>query len=384
MIKKFTISEILFLTAYAVLLFKFSFGNTTFIELIDNKSLFWKGISLFSYSLILFKVIFSKEIGVRKLFVSLIILCCALITFCYTNLTEILTLAILLLGIENVNFKKVVITYFYVYGLVTIAAMLSAFFEVTEMYKIDSEIHGIRYALGNTYPTDFSAGIFYLLLAFVYLYKKWKLKYYVIWGAIITFTYIFTKARADFLLCIFVLISRACVKNNSCYILNKNFFCKCIKFLSIFVFPLLMFLSYFSVLLFNKGNPIISELNILMNYRIGYISNFLSEYNINLFGNKVLMTGAGWGTATEQDYNFLDNGYFFSLLIYGEIITTFFVIGFSLVAFKTSDFIINYIFVFIAVNALIEPRFISFEYNPFLFLIGLLIFNKRFLTTQNP
>lgn len=369
-------SEFLYLTAFAILVFKISLGNTTFVEFIDNKSIIWKSTSSLPYALIIFKILFQK-LSLKNIVSSLIVFICFFITFYCTVNTEIITLAILLIGIQNVAFKKVVVTHFYVYGFVMISALVASILDITEMYKIESNVHGIRYALGSTYPTDFSAGILYLLLSFIYFTKIFKLRYFIIWFCIVTITFIFTKARTDFLLCLILLLSKTFVCHDRHLYPDKILIYSYLRRLSIIIFPLLFILSYISVLFFNNGNSFIHEVNVLLNYRIGFISNFLSDYNINLFGNQIIMTGSGFGTSTGQDYSFLDNGYFFTLLRNGVVITFFIIIGFSLVAFKSSNIVINYILVFIAINALIEPRFISFEYNPFLLLIGIVLLNNR-------
>lgn len=369
--------EILYLLAYAVLLFKISFANTTFVEYVDNKSLLWKSLSILPYSLIICKLFFLKELVVKSAIISSLIFTFSVISFYYTNYTEILNLMILIIGIQNVDFKKIVVTFFCVYGFVMISALCSALAGMTVMYVIDSDIHGIRYGLGNTYPTAFSSGIFYMLLSFVYLFKKWKFVYTVTWWIAIILTFYYTKGRTDFLLSAFVLLGQTILNKNIIMNDYRSSLARSVRFLSHIIFPLFMLVSYFAVILFNAGNSLAIDVNTILNYRIAYISNFLSDYNVGIFGNQIIMTGSGWGTATGEDYNYLDNGYFFSLLMYGAIFTSFIIIGLSYVSFKSKNLSINYIFLFIAINAFIEPSFLSYQYNPFLLLIGSIILNRK-------
>lgn len=379
--KKVYKNDLLFVIAYALLLFKIALANTTFVEFIDVRSDIFKLIYPISFSLIALKITLANKMSVKVVLESIIIVIIGV--FCYINSsrTEILALIMLLIGMKQVHFDVVIKTFLWVYGLVTIFALFFSLMGIIDMYTVMSDAHGLRYSLGNTYPTDFAAGVFYMLLAYAYLKKTWKIRYSVIWTVITITTYLMTKAQTSFILSILFIIGLTLTIFYRYPSHFKNKIGSFIKKISIIVFPVLAGVSYLIVYMFEQGNVYMQILNVIVNYRIGFASKFMDDYGINMFGNYIEMTGAGWGTSTSNVYYYIDNGYYYSIVFYGILLTVLFLVGFSMCALKSKELLLNYILIFIAINALLEPRFVNYLYNPFLMLLGSLLYswNKEYM-----
>ena len=357
---KININNLLFMVAYGILLFKIAFANTTFVEYVDVRSVSWKFLYFISFSLIAIKIICVNQISTRNIVNCFLVLILGVIAFLYSQYTEIVALVVLFIGMKGIELKKVTKVFFFVYGSIMLISLIASIFGIIEMFVVDSKVHGIRYSLGNVYPTDFSAGIFFMLLAYAFFCKKWYLFHYLVWTIVIILTFYFTKAQTSFILSILFLVGFPFVRHINSLDITKSNLKNLLRIFSAISFPLLALLSYISVFLLNKGISLLSEINILLNYRIGYLSNYLLNYGISLFGNSVEMVGAGWGTNNEQQYTYLDNGYFYVLILYGLLFGLFLFLGFSIVSLKSVNSLLHFILILISLNALLEPRFVNY------------------------
>ena len=379
--KKIYNNDLLFVIVYALLLFKIALANTTFVEFIDVRADFFKLIYPISISCIALKIILDNKLSVKVALESIIMVIIGILCYINSSRSEILALIMLLIGMKDVRFDIVIKTFLWIYGLVTIFSLVFSLMGIIDMYTVMSDAHGLRYSMGNTYPTDFAAGVFYMLLAYTYLKKTWKTRYSVIWAVITITTYLMTKAQTSFILSILFIsgLTLTIFDRYPSYFKNRieNF----IKKISIIVFPAFAGVSYLIVYMFEQGNAYTQILNVITNYRIGFASKFMNDYGVNMFGNYIEMTGAGWGTSTSDVYYYIDNGYYYSILFYGILLTVLFLVGFSMCAFKSKELLLNYILIFIAINALLEPRFVNYLYNPFLMLLGSLLYscNKEYM-----
>ena len=78
-----------------------------------------------------------------------------------------------------------------------------------------------------------------------------------------------------------------------------------------------------------------------------------------------------FGSAREDGdaYNYLDNSYVQSLVIYGLIYTFLFVVGYVVIcwkAFNRKDYFLMYSILFAGISGLIAQHFIEIYMNPFL------------------
>ena len=230
--------------------------------------------------------------------------------------------------------------------------------------------------MGNTYPTDFSAGIFYLVLDFIYLNRnKWRMKY-SLWIIIISWgVYHITDSKTSFILSCLIAISMIIIKNTKGI---KLFSYKYIKDIIIFSFPVLASLSIFMQAIYNKTNPILLKIDFFLNNRLAYGNQAIEKYKLSMFGKKIEFNGAGWGTSSSN-YFYVDNGYLNMALTYGMVMLCIFCFGFFYICYKNkqSNIVLVLILFFISISGLIEPRFFNMLYNSFIFAIGIELFSEK-------
>lgn len=373
---KIKIKNLVYLLAYALLLVKIALANTTFVEFVDVRGYLFKIVYLVAFLLIGYKLIYIDKYVINSVLIIVCFVSFGILGFASSNYTELLVMIMLIVGAKGIRLKNITQCYFYVYGTVMLIALIAASIGLIENYCVQSNAYRVRWALGNTYPTDFAAGIFFMLLAYSNMKQKWKIRYTLVWSIVIAVVYYYTDARTSCLLSVMYLI--LLMLFNKLFLNNERpFLCKTIHGISVIIFPLMAFLSYVAVFLYDKGNSIIKALNVILNYRIGFASKAINEYGIPLLGQKIKMLGAGWGTDVSQSYFYIDNGYYYMAIVFGIFISIIVISGFTLSAYKTKNTKIHIIIIMLAINGLIEPRFINYLYNPFLMLIGSAFFTKK-------
>lgn len=377
--KKTSFGTLFFVVAYAIFLGRVAIGNTTFVKYISingvilifvaSTALFYIGIKLLTYDKYTI-----KDIALIGITIAIF-----LIGYNKTNYIDLMILLILMIGSRNVKLDTIVKSHFFIYGIITCIAFVCAILGIIENYSTYSILRGYRYSMGNTYPTDFAAGIFYLVLDFVYIKRdKWKIVYSIGIIFLSWIVYYVADGNTSFIL-------SCCIAFIMIFIKLKGRF-KISKFINNIIicsFPVLAFLSISVQALYKQiNNPILSKLDILLNNRLAYGCQAIEKYGLSLFGKRVEFVGAGWGTTTGN-YFYVDNGYLQVALMYGVIILCFFCSGFSYVAYKNkikrNDSVLQLILLFIAISGLIEPRFFNILYNSFIFAISIELFsiNRR-------
>lgn len=333
---------------------------------------------LISTSLILIKLfVCDYRLNFFGFLFSLLVFLIFFISFKNSNSSYILSLILILFGAKNIGLNQVVKIHFFVYFSIMIISLFLSLLGVIENYTVYNASQGIRYSLGNTYPTDFSAGIFYLILDIIFLKKqKWKLfdSFLVV---ILSFVvYIYTRALMSFTLCIIVNLLLIIINS------RKKFFriiSKKISQLLIIIYPLLALISICATIFSTRVN-FLENVNEILDNRLSYGLLAIEKYGFSLLGRNIQFLGNGWGTeATQSSYFYVDNGYLYTGLVYGLVILIFFSLMLSIVGFrirkKTS--VLTLILFIVAFSALGEPRFINFLYNPFLFSISYYVFFKN-------
>lgn len=371
------IKEYLFLTGFCIFLSKLALGNTTILEFFNVNSLSANFFYILGFSFIAIKIILFDRYSLKNIIIILILSIFFIINYRETGSSEIIILFYLILGSKSVSLRKIVKSHFYTYSLIMLFALLLSLIGYTENFRVFSE-NGIRFSLGNTYPTDFAAGIFYLILDFVYLKnKKMNLFTQLIVLSIIFITFFATKATTSFILS-FLFINYVFFMDHYKSKLNKKRRFK--NFVAIIMYPFLCLISFIVPIFADTSSNIWGTIDKILSYRISYSRLAYERYGIPLFGNPIKFVGGGWNTTSGQEYFYVDNGYFYFSLFYGIIILSLVCIAFSFVIFnqqKNKYLII--ILVMISLNALIEPRFLNYLYNPFLFSIPYYVLFKNTL-----
>ena len=294
----------------------------------------------------------------------------------YVNMTYFyqmpLDLAVVVVGAYGVRFEKIAKIYLYGVAAVVGAALIASLCGLIPNLQYE-DYRGVRNSFGIVYPTDFAAHIFFLMLAFVFVYwEKLKIYHYII-GLFLSLTvYYFCKTRIDvgcmLLLWLGAAVIKCLLKNDDK--LSKNKFYKIAKkvcgIICIFSMPAAAVIMISLTALYNPSNAIMSKINDFSSDRLALGLEGLKKYSITLFGQSVEMHGYGGSITPPKEYFFLDCSYLYCLLQYGLVLTAL-IIGASVVCgikYRHSG-IFLFITALISLNCMIAHHLPAVEYDIF-------------------
>ena len=373
-------AKLLFVIPYVLVLIKLILGNTTFCAYVDVNGIMSPAIFLTAVCCIAIKVLFvDRFTGVSFVWAG-IIFGMAIMNYFAMTYTDMLFLAVLLIGTKNIKMDLVVWCHFVVYLTITLIAMVCAFAGWIDHHVVYEASRGYRYALGNTYPTDFAAGIFYLFLDFIFLKRNcWKHQYSIGILVISAVVYFLTNARM-FMILSAVLVMTMFWFNN---LTVQRFLASPVASkLCAAMFPLCAGLSLYAQWIYRPDMVFLEKLNHILNNRISLGHRGLTEYGLSIWGQKIEMIGGGYGTKAGT-YFFVDNGYLHLALLYGGVILFFVCAGFAYVCLCThrhsarTRAAICIIMMMIAISSFIEPRFFSLTYSAYILCIGIELFSSK-------
>lgn len=178
-----------------------------------------------------------------------------------------------------------------------------------------------RYSLGDLYPTSFSSRLTFLIAAVVFV-KRFDLNYMVsvLLSALVIYVYLETDSRVDLVVgLLLIVIGTFGAQLEKTRLLNNRFWG-----LIPFIIATIMLIL---VLMYQKNPGPLLKLDSILSSRIAWSAIGFNRYNFHtLFGQKVIMSGAGglenssnYGTGQNNDYFFIDSSYMNILLNYGVL-----------------------------------------------------------------
>ncbi len=380
-IQKNEFAENCYLLAYSIFVARVAIGNTTFLEYFSIYGINLIIAFITGMVLIGIKMFIKDKYSLKTILFMLSMFLLFGISYCNNSYSEVIIFLLLILGIKGIDFDKIVTCHFFVYASIMVLSIICALFGIIENYSVYEVARGYRYALGNTYPTDFAAGMLYLLLDFWYIKRKdWKFRYTVFWAILSYITYEVTDGKTTFMLASLVLMLTVIYQVNSGRkLLNSNF----VRMISAVAFPLFACISIIIQATYGKiNNVFLQRINGALNNRIAYGYEAIEEYGIPLFGTRVEMYGGGWNTSTSEKYFYVDNGYLQLTLLYGLVLLASLCIGFSVIVYNANRYegeyrcVMSLSILVLAVSGLIEPRFYNILYSSFVMLLGIRLFQK--------
>ena len=371
LIKK--ILEIAYLTVFSGLLI-YSFLNTTMFQIQWSEN-FLPYMRILLITCIFLRMCYSERYSTWEMIICAGIFVVFAVVFRRNGFDEVLNTALLIIGARGISFKKLVKIYFaisLILLLITIAAALTGHIENLVYMQ---EGRNIRIAFGCNYPTDFSAHILYLVLAYAYLRKE-KISYFelLLIGGLGVFVYIFCQARLNSI-CLGIIMFVFGGYKIWCKKCTKK---KCIPF----GWKISTVLSAVPVLcvggmiicsmFFSSNNKFLVLLDRVLNYRLRLGKKGIDLYGLSYLGQWIPMQGNG-GTVKEQvNYFFLDSSYLYVLLQYG-IIVLMIILGAMLIinyrAYLNQDFVLILALCIVAIQCMVEHHLMDMAYNPFLWAV---------------
>ncbi|WP_137597315.1 hypothetical protein [Paucilactobacillus kaifaensis] len=230
----------------------------------------------------------------------------------------------------------------------------------------------IRYAFGIVYPTDFASHVFYLLLAYCYLwFHSLNYKHYLILFIIAGLIYYFTNARLDTIL-ILAIIPTMIIARKKQY---TNFDSHGILNYSWMTTGIIAYLAIMVSVFYSTNGPLVL-INKLISSRISLSHSGFIDYGVSVVGQAV--KEYGWGGAKGfrnfnvggqlHQYFMLDSSFIRLLLIYGIVLFLLIITAVSytaLRAIKIGNFALVAVLFLVALSCLIDQHMLELAYNPF-------------------
>ena len=364
------ILEILYLLAFAVYIGFFFLGTTMFQ--IEWPNFFYTDLRTVIAALILVRAAYSKQYKIWEVAVILGLYILFSMASSRNGYEEYMYLLILIIGARGISFKKLIKVYAAVTAvllIITIAAALSGYIENLTYYQ---EGRRTRYAFGINYPTDFSAILFYLILAWFYIRGK-KLKYIElgIAGLLGIFVYWFCDARmnticiigASLVFAVHKFFSKKAEKKQKEYRI-----CKPISMLLILSGILCSLVMTGLTMLYSPNNPIIAFIDNALSSRLRLGHKGIDIYGFTLWGQNIPMIGLGSTTKDVDFYFFLDSSYIYNLLQFGLLIAVLLLAAWTMISGKAyikKEWELLLILAIIAVQCMVEHHMVSVAFNPF-------------------
>lgn len=288
----------------------------------------------------------------------------------------LITLVLLVVGAQGISFRKIIRIYF-VAGIILMAVMITA----AETGVIENLIYHQtgrrpRIAFGSLYPTDFSAHVFYLCLAWGYL-RKDKIKTVELAAFLLcgVGVYVFCDARMNAAGLAFFALFLAYRKVRLYYAARKGKIYelnRLMQWLMIISVPLCAGIFTLLTVGYQEGNPFWEKLNRLTTARLAYGKIGITQYGFSWFGQYIPMVGSGGGTDPRPDYFFIDSSYVNILLCMGTIVfclVCILCVSLSLRAYRQGDVVFLIVLLFMALQCTIEHHMLEIAYNPFLLAV---------------
>ncbi|PEH08174.1 hypothetical protein CP354_04910 [Lactobacillus sp. UMNPBX3] len=340
-------------------------------------------LSYLAVVLLLIKIyVFDKQ-TIKSFTINTFIILLSLISWRHAHAVDVLAYTLFILGAKNINFR-VIINWFFKLGVIML--ILTMIYSQLGIIKdlIYVRNHTLRHAMGIVYPTDLAAHIFYLILAYFYLYfEKITWRSYVGIVFVAGLTYFLTQARLDVLLSLLaipvIFVAKQAYSGKKVYSNIASFYW--------IVTPILAYITVIASIFYNANNSLFRFTNEAFSKRLEISHLAIEKYNVTLFGKHVLEHGFGssqgikhfYQSGMSGNYFFIDSSFIRLAIIYGLVIGIFVIIVMLLIGMRsisTRGFCLAAIVLLLGISCMIEQHLLDISYNPF--LIALLADNAYY------
>ena len=378
--KKIKLGELLYLCAFIPVVFCSFYDTTTFKALFDISNIYMC-VRVYMFVLIAAKCIYVDRYKLKELGVIAVIVLLGALSTITSQRAALFEYIVLLIGTYKVDPKRIVKAYL----AVSVPMMICAFIASKTGLIIDYTImrHGsylVRHSFGIVYTTDFSAHIFYIVLAWLYVKKK-KMN---IWDLIIVLlvTYFIDRncnARVSegMLLIAGILFY---IYDHKKSFFESELFYKIVR-VSGFIFTVIVFAL---ANLYDVSNPLMVFIDeTFFNGRFYIAKKVIGMYGFSLFGQKIVMQGDGYKSYTYDSSigtTYIDSAYLQVGLLYGLVFLMIILIAISIYSkrcYISGNTRLLLVIFLVLCSCLHNQYLVLIAYNPFMVMMGGYIFTKR-------
>lgn len=358
-----------------ILWISYFFLNTTTFR-VQWPEIYYTSIRIAFVAIIFMRACYSKTYSYIELGIIGILFVCFSFAVYRNGYTELKDALLVIFGAKDISFKKLLKIYSGTIGILLLLTIILALRGYIDNLIYYQDGRRPRIAFGIGYPTDFSAYIFYILLAYFYIRGK-RIKYLEIVSGIVAAiaVYWFCDARLN-TICILLLsaiflynriIQKICEKNNKLYIMNRLWsHCLTLSTTIASIFMILLTLFY------STDNHAIQLINNLLNNRLFYGNRGIKIYGLSFWGQYIPQQGAGGSTESITHYFFLDVSYVSILLRYGIVILGLVLLIWLIIGIKAQkgrNWELLWAIALVAIQCAVEHHMLEVVYCPFLWAL---------------
>ncbi len=278
--------------------------------------------------------------------------------------------AVLMVGLAEIDYRKILKTYILSVGTVTIGATLASLCGAITNLVYSSAARGIRSSWGTVFPTDFATGLLYLLLFSFSLCLNTPSIIFIIPGTLVFFISKLIAQSTTSSICSALFILLVLLMNLNKWLDDGREVWKRNRMIAqiatVAAFPVCAGFVFFLLYLGLHGYVSILDFNEYTHSRMRLSVEAIQNYGIKPFGTAFDQIGAGGSIISDTRYNFVDSTYVLILVRYGWVTFVAVLISWLYMAIKvikSGNSRLALVMIIIAIHSISEHHFPEVNYN---------------------
>lgn len=367
---KCNLSEIFFLGIFAVWLI-LTYSWTTMAH-IPWPPFFYFCVQIGIGLVVLFRYMVMRTSDIKKILFILLVIGSFIIARRYSGVDALLETGFLIAGANDIDYRKILKVYLIVEIPTTICTMIAGYTGViTDLVYHRGE--QVRMSFGFVYPTDFAAGIIFMVTAWVVLRQvrcTWIEIGLMIISVVLFEKYCDVRNSEIVMMILIICVVYLKIRNKLAAKKGKEYMPSLLLKILCLVAP--YGLAGFMILVSRFYRPDIewmAKLNTLFSTRLSLGKEVFDRYDIQIWGQDIPMRGNGGSTEVVADYFFIDSSYVNILMRLGLVAFILVMLIISIIMIKNLN--LPYMLMAMAIvciHSVMEHHMFEVYYDVFLML----------------
>lgn len=367
---KCNLSEIFFLGIFAVWLI-LTYSWTTMAH-IPWPPFFYFCVQIGIGLAVLFRYMVMRPADIKKILFVFLIIGSFVIARRYSGADALLETGLLIAGANDIDYRKILKVYLIVEIPMTICTMIAGYTGVITnlVYHRRDQV---RMSFGFIYPTDFAAGIVFMITAWVVLRQArctWIEIGLMIISVVLFEKYCDVRNSEIVMMILIICVVYLKIRNKLAAKKGKGYIPSLLLKILCLVAP--YGLAGFMILVSRFYRPDIewmAKLNTLFSTRLSLGKEVFDRYDIQIWGQDIPMRGNGGSTEVVADYFFIDSSYVNILMRLGLVAFILVMLIISIIMIKN----LNHPYMLMAmaivcIHSVMEHHMFEVYYDVFLML----------------
>lgn len=321
---------------------------------------------------VLFRYMVMRTSDIKKILFILLVIGSFIIARRYSGVDALLETGFLIAGANDIDYRKILKVYLIVEIPTTICTMIAGYTGViTDLVYHRGE--QVRMSFGFVYPTDFAAGIIFMVTAWVVLRQvrcTWIEIGLMIISVVLFEKYCDVRNSEIVMMILIICVVYLKIRNKLAAKKGKEYMPSLLLKILCLVAP--YGLAGFMILVSRFYRPDIewmAKLNTLFSTRLSLGKEVFDRYDIQIWGQDIPMRGNGGSTEVVADYFFIDSSYVNILMRLGLVAFILVMLIISIIMIKS----LNHPYMLMAmaivcIHSVMEHHMFEVYYDVFLML----------------